>query len=203
MAEVRGLRWCRSEFRSVPLLTANILCVRHNNALSDVDQEARRFKDRLVMDLSGPRVARKLPTQPRDYFQLNGRLSSRWLTKTFGNFTVADGRPLDVDFARYSFGKPTAKRLHFFLYGRVGQEIVTNANEFRIRTLIEQRGGLMCEVDFYGFTWFVSNFDLHPLNWLGLNDGAGGIATRDLLHQPRAIKYDSATGPRTVNIWWK
>ncbi len=61
----------------------------------------------------------------------------------------------------------------------------------------------MCEVDFYGFTWFVSNFDLHPLNWLGLNDGAGGIATRDLLHQPRAIKYDSATGPRTVNIWWK
>lgn len=89
---VQGFPWCKDEPKEVGLssLTAGILCVRHNNALSNLDAAgARAFS--AIRDAT--RLLNVRAKQPRKRWtvresRIDGRLLERWFLKTTINLAV-------------------------------------------------------------------------------------------------------------------
>lgn len=85
---VSGLPWC-AEPKNVGLanLTAKVLCVVHNSALSEVDQEAVRFAEAMRESFQLLTVRHSL--KPRRWtirrFPVDGRRMERWFLKTLIN----------------------------------------------------------------------------------------------------------------------
>src|SRR5665213_3482254 len=82
---VKGLPWCQDEEKRVGLgsLTARVLCVHHNNALSDTDAEMKQLSQafREVGKLTSERKDQP-PPWPLVSFPVNGQLLERWFLKT-------------------------------------------------------------------------------------------------------------------------
>jgi len=97
---VSGMPWC-VEPKKVGLasLTVKGLCVRHNSALSEVDQEAVHFVEALRESwrLLQVRVARKDHRWRIVKFPIDGYLMERWFLKTLINVTYGRGVPIGTD----------------------------------------------------------------------------------------------------------
>jgi hypothetical protein len=98
---VQGFPWCRDEPMEIGLtaLTAKILCVRHNNDLSPVDESAGKAFDTLrQMTLFG-NVRSKM--KPRIWnvktFSIDGKTLERWFLKTLINIACDGTYPIGRD----------------------------------------------------------------------------------------------------------
>jgi len=98
---VSGLPWCAGEPKNVGLanLTAKVLCVVHNSALSEVDQEAVRFAE--AMRESFRLLAVRQSLKPRRWtirrFPVDGQRMERWFLKTLINVGCRCGSPIGPD----------------------------------------------------------------------------------------------------------
>jgi len=95
---VQGFPWCAGQEREVGVAstTANILCRKHNNELSPLDDAAAHAVD-LFQNLG----AAKAPNKPVD-----ARLLERWLLKTAINSSVGQSRHIGVGMADSQAGWP-------------------------------------------------------------------------------------------------
>jgi hypothetical protein len=101
---VQGLSWCKDLPKTVGLsnLTRNILCARHNSALSTIDEAAIKAFDviRECVRLTDVRGAMKERAWNIVRMEIDGAALERWFLKTLINLTVA-GRE------RIGTGSPT------------------------------------------------------------------------------------------------
>jgi hypothetical protein len=113
---VQGLPWCPQP-KVIPLLSAvaNILCEKHNNALSPVDAAA---KDVLTgLSLLRDRSEDKMPPLqfPMRRFTVSGDLFERWLLKTTINIAMV-GKPRP-EAGIFEAGGVVARRYAEIAYG--------------------------------------------------------------------------------------
>jgi hypothetical protein len=91
---VSGYPWCKGEVRSVgsAALTSKILCVTHNNALSQVDQEASAFF-RDLNTAADLHLSKRSSSDPGQWDVLqttvDGLLLERWFLKIAVNLSLA------------------------------------------------------------------------------------------------------------------
>lgn len=112
---VSGMPWC-VEPKKVGLanLTAKILCVTHNSALSPVDEEAVKFAEamRESFRLLQVRVSAKSKRWTFLKFPIDGSRMERWSLKTLINATyqtdspIEDSSLVEIAFGRKSFERP-------------------------------------------------------------------------------------------------
>jgi hypothetical protein len=99
--EVSGMPWCVDQPKKVGLanLTAKVLCVVHNSALSPVDQEALRFAEamRESFRLLAVRHRLKQKRWTLKKFPIDGPRIERWFLKTLINAACHRGSRIGVD----------------------------------------------------------------------------------------------------------
>jgi hypothetical protein len=90
--KLKGLPWCKTEEVTIGLASAaaKILCKRHNERLSPLDDEAIKTFDSLREAFRLQEIQKKLP--PRvwcvRHYRINGRILERWFLKTFVNLVM-------------------------------------------------------------------------------------------------------------------
>jgi hypothetical protein len=98
---VSGPPWCARVPKNIGLanLTAKVLCVVHNSALSEVDQEAVRFAEAMRESFRLLTVRHNL--KPRRWtikrFPVDGQRMERWFLKTLINVACHRGSPIGPD----------------------------------------------------------------------------------------------------------
>jgi hypothetical protein len=99
--EVSGMPWCVDQPKKVGLanLTAKVLCVVHNSALSPVDQEALRFAEamRESFRLLAVRHRLKQKRWTLKKFPIDGPRIERWFLKILINAACHRGSRIGVD----------------------------------------------------------------------------------------------------------
>lgn len=140
-AIVKGFHWCREETKVIGIqsLTRNILCERHNNALSELDSAMLGFFNTLRESSKLTEIRSKL-RQTRwklHHFEVNGALLERWLLKTLIN--ISFGQNLRFGDTQEPPGVPP-KDLVLITFGE--SEFVGFAGMYISVRLGEQLGGL-------------------------------------------------------------
>jgi hypothetical protein len=86
---VRGFHWCKGSTRELPIrkLTANILCVGHNNGSSNLDKAAQEAFQTLkdIRELRSVREALKAKIWTVVDYTIDGLALERWFLKTLIN----------------------------------------------------------------------------------------------------------------------
>jgi hypothetical protein len=117
---VSGMPWCADEPKRVGLasLTAKILCVAHNSALSEVDQEAVRFAEAMweSFRLLRVRIGRNDHRWRIVRFPVDGYQLERWHLKTLINVAYDRGSPIGPD--SQDVGLPSSRSLVEIAFGR-------------------------------------------------------------------------------------
>jgi len=114
--KARGLPWVKGgEEIELPInaMGANILCVRHNNQLSEVDAEAVRFKD-FVADAIGSVPDGKV-RQAVSYGAVDGKKLIRWLCKTVSNLETLYKRSPDPAYVRRAFAAAGGESVNVYM----------------------------------------------------------------------------------------
>jgi hypothetical protein len=120
--EVSGFPWLGDEKKILPIgaLTSNILCERHNNALSVADVEGGNLFH-AFQEISHAENMIKSKTSPVSFrqYKLDGRLLERWFLKTTINFMcqqkypIGDGEPVSgmpsTELVEIAFGERSFK----------------------------------------------------------------------------------------------
>jgi hypothetical protein len=98
---VSGMPWCANEPKKVGLasLTAKVLCVFHNSALSEIDQAALGFAEamRESFRLLQVRIGCNDHRWRIEKFPIDGYQLERWLLKTLINAAYNRGSPIGPD----------------------------------------------------------------------------------------------------------
>lgn len=163
---LKGLPWCRSDPRTIPLSRAgaNILCQNHNTALSSVDAEISKLQKAIVHASRKPRLNRegKLRSPPRR-FAISGSLLSRWLSKTFCNFATLEKRQLSEDLVRHAFGlRCTTNRLVYVICFK-GLGVRPTDDHVQFGDFFDEEGHVICWARIADFRWFLSDVRLSEL----------------------------------------
>lgn len=91
--EVQGFAWCKNEKKRIGLnsLVANVLCTKHNSALSEVDQAGADAFDVFRKVQYWQNALQRLPprAQPVKRYRVSGPLLERWFMKTLVNLALA------------------------------------------------------------------------------------------------------------------
>jgi hypothetical protein len=115
---VQGFPWCKESPREIGLsrLTAKILCERHNNALSPVDEAGAEAFSVLREMRRLANVREKLKPRPWNVvrYSIDGLALERWFLKTLINLCCDRGYPIGTGSA--IVGRP-AERLVRIAYG--------------------------------------------------------------------------------------
>lgn len=117
---VRGLPWCKTESKEIGIsnLTSKILCEKHNNDSSPLDQAAANAFDsiREMTRLTG--VRRKMKPRPWHVvrYRLDGQNLERWFLKTLINLSFGGPLQIGADAAQTT-GWPST-RLVSIVFGR-------------------------------------------------------------------------------------
>ena len=116
---VQGYPWCKDEPRTVGIggVAARILCARHNNTTSPLDDAAGATLGalRLMMERADSMKAGG-PRPPRRTIRISGDHLERWLLKTTINLAL-QARPAPTGGIFDDTGKP-ARRFIDIVYGR-------------------------------------------------------------------------------------
>jgi hypothetical protein len=176
---VEGFSWCeKQKIVGLASLVAKNLCVHHNNALSPVDAEAKRFKDALGEIYSNP----SLPVRVR----LDARLVERWLLKTTINLALQDpesGIDLSDEIVRRAFGcSPTPRAQGFFAIAELGDR-QRQENSIRFESIMRRDSGRLV----------LGAFILHGWKALYAFEGAppvnGAMRVRQWNYAPHWLRF--------------
>ena len=116
--EVCGFSWCKNEEKEISLssLTSKILCIKHNNELSEVD-EAGGIAFKVLREMTRLSNVRE-KMKPRIWHivkhNINGLLLERWFLKTLVNISFNKEYPIGK--LSHSDGMPT-KELVEIIFG--------------------------------------------------------------------------------------
>lgn len=149
---VQGFPWCKEEPVEIGLinLTAKILCEKHNNDLSPLDDAAKASAEalRAADELNDTRKKIKPKTWTVKTFKINGRLMERWFLKTLIN--IACNRELPIGSDSETPGRPSPRlvRIAFekeeftgkaglYLIGSVGMKL-TMEDRVQCMTLVSE-----------------------------------------------------------------
>ena len=106
---VSGMPWCAEPKKvGIANLTAKILCVAHNSALSPLDQEAVKFAEamRESFRLLQVRIGARSKRWTFLKFPIDGPRMERWFLKTLINATYQTDSPIgDSSLVEIAFGK--------------------------------------------------------------------------------------------------
>jgi len=103
---VQGFDWCNDEKKvSVASITSKILCEKHNNGMSDIDQAGIDAIKTIESVL--PPNARSVDTLTAKKY-INGHDFERWLLKTAINVSVKSENHIGVGMANSQVGLPSA-----------------------------------------------------------------------------------------------
>lgn len=189
----RGFPWCKKELKAISpsSATAKILCVTHNNALSDCDRAAQEAKQVIKTAFARKHSpTKKWKQRKAKQFWIDGGLFARWICKTACNsFAVCDS-PIPENWVRYSFGCEVSKPLYPYMKARVGLGIQHRPDHIRIESFTpeENPNERLVRMLFYGFEWLLCE---QPLSKTDILQTRGAIPTamvgRDYL-KPTEIK---------------
>lgn len=144
--------------RKLPIkqMSGRILCVTHNGALSDADNEAARLNEALRE--SRDRLNSKL-ARPFQRYAVDGQRFGRFLCKYVAGWMALFGKTVDGDFIRYAFGQLTTRRIYFLFPVRVGgKATLGDTSNLPIRTYLTDPGAPEAyHVKFEGLDVVVSN----------------------------------------------
>ncbi|MBS2014031.1 MAG: hypothetical protein JST00_14170 [Deltaproteobacteria bacterium] len=170
-------------------LACNMLCRRHNSALSCLDVAGRDFVR--CLRLSQERAA---AGGGRDVF--NGIDLERWLLKMLCGYTVLDGDPVPLAWQRLLFGYEEIRRpsgLHMNV--AVGQTIGGGEHAIELATAYDTEGRRVgCSVTLHGYR-FLLGLDGRSIG--GLEDFG-----KETLMRPREVKWRAPTGSYRLFFEW-
>ena len=170
---VQGFPWCKDEPKKISIagLTAKILCTRHNNDLSPVDEGGSKAFSTLKE--VGRVTEFRSKYKPRQWnivkHRINGPLLERWLLKTLiniccdqpcpiGRESSIAGRPTD-ELVRVAFGlEPFRGRAGLSVVVRIGMQLRFQ-NSITAVTILKDNHVEAAAFLFYGFTMLLF---LHP-----------------------------------------
>lgn len=200
----KGMHWCRTEYKEVSRasLTANILCKRHNEALSQVDAEAARFRQAVETLMKNKSPDRRIGA--KEHLQLNGRLFTRWLAKTHCNLLTNDKREPGPDWIRFAYGKGTARRITlYFDRAWPGARMRLDDNHpLQFADYSEPNGDTVCEFQVFGIPWLVMDFELERGGSLVLPGRPAPIVQSQLMEEPNEIVFDLGERKCGLVIRW-
>ena len=217
---VRGMPWCADEPKRVGLasLTAKILCVAHNSALSKVDEEAVRFVEALreSFRLLQVRIGRSDHRWRIVRFPVDGYQMERWLLKTLINAAYDRGSPIGPD--SLEAGLPS-KSLVEIAFGRktfepnAGLYGIFDAPENRPRTdgieihaintpTNRVLGAVFCFIGFRLLLFLDRKGPTLPLMEIATATGESAQIIEPTYH-PKAIEYSAGKGiSHSVDFKW-
>lgn len=187
---VKGLKWCRHELReaSASSLTGNILCERHNHALSIVDQEGANVKQALQTVCFDPPTDRAMKSV--EYINADARLFIRWLAKSFCNFVANDGGDPSPDFIRFSFGQSSHRTVKGFIHLSPGCTFAPDRNHiFHFEFFSDPDGIVIAKFVFFGFPFLLMNTDRRFLEQSDLPPELGPLGSRELHELPYNLGF--------------
>jgi hypothetical protein len=159
---VRGLPWC-PEWKAIGLnsFESNVLCKRHNEQLSPVDDEALKLRvalQRFYSTIEGEQSS-----------EINARLFERWLLKTAINFALQypDDPPAIItdEMVRIAYGLASPPRGQgFFFVATKGDPAFIDDGAFRFQLQKDQRTGelRLFGVEFHGSSRMIYAFEGAP-----------------------------------------
>ncbi|MGD2108556.1 MAG: hypothetical protein PVI86_04100 [Phycisphaerae bacterium] len=201
--KVRGLPWCQGELREVGVanLTANILCGQHNNALTEADEEVKRFQDAMArFRNSGPNQQRQ---GALEHLHLDGRKFTRWLCKTYCNFLVSNGQQPDLDLIRHAFLRGTSRRLGVYAVSVPPVQMQSAPDQvLSFGDMRSDTSDFLAHFVLFGFPWVLMTFELAGDECIPLPRGTVPIGRRDLLHEPARIAFEAGGSKHELVIIW-
>ena len=196
---VRGLPWCREEYKTISIVNykASILCEKHNNALSPVDDAGILFADRLrgMVKIHRERsslISRAGWSQPfyvYDY-SFNGPLLERWFLKTLINYEMVGKQHIPIG-PKGTVGEPP-KELVEVAFGRQKFDAPTGLY------LIARRGDVLGFDDRIHYTSLIAMSDDREFIGGGRFNFHGLELALFLGGQKIPRVYNSPDGPREV-----
>ncbi|MEK6675864.1 MAG: hypothetical protein AABZ47_09440 [Planctomycetota bacterium] len=203
---VRGLPWCKTELKTVGVgsLTGHILCQRHNNDLSVVDQEIKSFKQTILEVDNHPSTTEI--KGGRLYMNLDGRLLARWLAKTYCNFLTAQDHFVEPELVRFCFGRSSKKSPQVWVPVWKGLQLkLNNDHILGLYEWKEDTGGFIAEMPLFGFPWLLTSLDLPRKDFLNILEQLQIIphsARRSVLPNPPEISFEIGAQKYRVIIRW-
>lgn len=188
---VKGFQWCKEEYKTIgrSSAVANILCKGHNNALSDADEEAMRFKHFLPHFFQACSPGKKIVVSDR-FHTMKGTLFARWLCKTYCNIIMATGnRTPSADFARYAFALRPVRRMHFYIVAAIGKPLQADNEDFQFIDFFSPEGIVLACFSFWGFRWFAANAVVDESATDLLRYAGVSIPASQLLDRPESIVH--------------
>ena len=185
---VKGARWIKSK-GAIPLSSAkaNILCKRHNERLSDADVAAVNVQKVSMYASRPPRFGQdgRMRRRPKR-FHIDGKLFSRWLTKTYCNLMTLDKRTPDCDYVAHSFDEPTRRELRVYTVWSRGERLHSDPEHVRVTDYSDEAGNTIWVGRLVGFTWVVSTAQLEEF---GSDLRLPGVAEKpsQLMHRPQEL----------------
>lgn len=196
---LKGFRWCREIPRTVgkSSAVARILCVRHNNLLSECDSAAKYLKAAMksVFVDSGRKASKPVEVA------VQARAFSRWICKTACNAFAVDERAIDPDLVRYAFGQKHANSYHTYIRIYPGRRVRADYDhiEFEDLNAYDGSGALILRLGFYGLEWWFTNYDVKKDEYVSV--GPKSIFwTGDLLENVRALNVGASA---TLKFLWR
>jgi hypothetical protein len=180
---------------SIRRLKANILCRKHNGELGrTADASALRLYRALrhserPIELPGSHILRQPVRRV-----IRGAHLARWLCKTHCNFMVAACATPDADYVRYAFGRPTKRRLGFFVAAALGDYLrFADARDPVVR--YQQ----LLQPDTEGFDGFIISIGGLPI--VGSNFGVARNG-RPMIDRIRELIQPTPLGPYVIEFDW-
>ncbi len=173
-----GLPWAKwGQMIELPIraMSANILCVGHNNRLSQVDAEAVQFKDFVVSAidaLSAGEISRNIT-----YGTVDGKKLIRWLCKTICNLETLYARTPDPSYVRRALGVSGGGSVRVYINPMEGTRCVGDPSHLRWSwwDAALKKGGVtqVYIMRFAMLEWLVAPFDLeqHECDVIGQMTG--------------------------------
>jgi len=203
--EVNGFPWQKSgEWKSIPTakMTSNILCARHNAALSPLDNVAIRFADTLNQIDESRRT--RSENKPEKYHLFNGYDLERWMLKTlcgivFSKNASNNKRRIDswapsLDWLKILFeNQSLLKNRGLFFSGKIGKEIY-KINEFEFTPLTSKSnmidGGVL-KIKYLRFILAMTKVDRYSQPIF-----------KEAIFRPNLFAFNVGKQKHTLLIWW-
>ena len=208
IVSVKGFNWCKDAARTVGIesLTAKILCQRHNNSLSSLDEEASALFDAIREWCK--RENARANTSPlsrisRPPTNVNARLLERWFLKTLLNLSLSRqyyigvyGEELGVvplDLVEICYGiRPFEGAAGMYGAAHAGM-IVAFDDTLRFAPLLRDERVLGGFFEFRGFRFFLSLMPSETLTMSQLQGMDSSWQQANLLHPIELIQTQIST----------
>lgn len=162
--EIKGLSFCVSEYKQIPWKSAysNILCKKHNNVLSSVDQEARDFKKMIeTVEKIKPSPKELESSKKPRHKHVKGLRIARWIVKTYCNQLAMDKRDIPHPFIDFVFRQVSTPKVRVYLASDLEVPFKFTPDFYEFMELITDVNEPTMLANFCGFKWVISTLHLN------------------------------------------